>query len=121
MTSQVAAGFRSALSLLLVGCESQDDSGNRIYDISDAQVDSLGKTLDFEVEARGMGNYVFYNRNKAFGLTAHNDSNRFLNGDPVADEPIRILYQSTQLKIPMAQGMIMKELEDQIKEFIKEK
>jgi hypothetical protein len=121
MTSRVSAAFQSALFLLMVGCASQDYSPNRIYGISDAQVYSLGKTLGFDVEARGMSNYFFSNRNKAFGLTAHNDINRLHNGEPVADEPIRIFYQSKQLEIPMAQGLTMKELEDTIRDFIEEK
>ena len=117
--------FYSGLLLVsfmsIFGCATLHHNTKVCYGLDDARLDSLGRALGFDVKVLGMSNYRFHNDEKTFSITAHNDLIRSRSGDPVADEPVMVLYRSKELAIPISQGTTLPEIELQIRRFIETK
>ncbi len=91
-----------------------------VYGLDEKMLQSLGRTLGFKVEARGMSVYKFSSGKHVFFVSAHNDISEAITR---ADEPV-ILSRPVKnapdvtVKLPLREGMALSEIEQSFRDFI---
>jgi hypothetical protein len=91
-----------------------------VYGLDEKMLESLGQTLGFKVEARGMSVYKFSSGKHVFFVSAHNDLSETLtraDESVILSRPIKNGPDVT-VKLPLREGMTLSEIEQSFRDFI---